>query len=106
MLSDSTSGKTAVNCKEKADLNSYFATCFNTSYPPLNPPVSRQLVPNEDLLCSKEDVYHLLISLNVTKSSGPDDVSPHMLKYTATSISSSVTMLFNMSLSLGCVPLQ
>ena len=68
--------------------------------------MSSQLVPSEDLLCSEIDVYHLLTSLNVTKSCGPDDVTPYMLKFTASSISLPITMLFNMSISLGCVPLQ
>ena len=48
----------------------------------------------------------MLASLDVTKSSGPDDISARMLKATAASIAPSVTSLFNISLKLGRVPLE
>ena len=87
VLTDPSSGKTAVTSREKADLlNSYFSTCFNTCYPPLSLPLSSQLVPSVDLLCSEDDVFHLLTSLDVAKSSGPDGVSAHMLKFMAASL--------------------
>ena len=59
---------------EKANLlNEFFVSCFNTSIPPLDAdnsflsPVCPDLFP-DDLLCT-EDVFDLLVSLNVTKSS-------------------------------------
>ena len=56
------------------------------------------------MLCSEEFVYQLLASLDVSKSSGPDEVSAYMLKDTAASITPSITMLFNLSLKTGRVP--
>ena len=53
------------------------------------------------LLCTVDEVYHLLSSLDPAKATGPDLMSERMLKHTATSISLAVTRLFNMSLSLG-----
>ena len=87
-------------------LNTHFAKCFNTAFPPLVPPSVNTTDPPDDFLCTEDWVFNNLISLDVTKSSGPDEVSAHMLKFTAASISYSITTLFNMSLSLGCVPAQ
>ena len=95
---------------EKANLlNEFFVSCFNTSTPPLDAdnsflsPVCPDLFP-DDLLCTEEDVFDLLVSLNVTKSSGPDNISPHMLKFTAGAIAPGLTLLFNKSLKSGVVP--
>ena len=51
----------------------------------------------EDILCSEDEVYELLCSLDTTKGSGDDDISAIMLKATALSITSAVTQLFNIS---------
>ena len=53
-----------------------------------------------------DHVYDLLVSLNISKSNGPDDISARMLKATAASIAPSVASLFNLSLKLGRVPLE
>ena len=55
------------------------------------------------VLCNKE-VYRLLSTLDVTKANGPDEISARMLKHTATSITSSITNLFNLSLHTGHIP--
>lgn len=61
--------------------------CLNTYLPPLDFVSSSTLVPDkDDFLCSEEWVYNSLTSLDMSKSSGPDDVSAYMLKYTAASI--------------------
>ena len=57
-----------------------------------------------DLLCTVDEVEHLLLGLDLSKASGPDLVSAHMLKNTAISIAPSVTNLFNLSLRQGIVP--
>ena len=44
----------------------------------------------------------LLAALDVTKESGQDSISARMLRYTAPSIASSLTQLFNLS-SKSCV---
>ena len=50
-----------------------------------------------DLQCTKDEIYTLLTTLDVKKSSGADGISARMLKFTAASIFWSVTDLFNMS---------
>ena len=64
-------------------LNTHFAKCFNTAFPPLVPPSVNTTDPPDDFLCTEDWVFNNLISLDVTKSSGPDEVSAHMLKFTA-----------------------
>ena len=66
-------------------LNNYFAMCFNKSYNPLNvdqQPLVTTPFP-EELLCNEEEVEELLSSVDVSKASGPDDISAKMLKNTA-----------------------
>ena len=46
----------------------------------------------------------MLISLDMSKSSGSDGISPRMLKSTAYSIALSLTKLFNLSLTTGVFP--
>ena len=58
----------------------------------------------EEMLCTVEQVQHLLESLDTTKATGPDGVSATMLKHTASFIAPSVTKLFNLSISSGQVP--
>ena len=94
------------NLGKAALLNEHFAKCFNHAVPPLVPPTANGAALPDDFLCSEEWVLNNLASLDVTKASGPDEVSAHMLKFTAVSVSPSITTLFNMSLSLGCVPAE
>ena len=49
---------------------------------------------------------HLLLTLDTTKSSGPDGISTAMLKHTADTIVPSLTKIFNLSLRLGQLPSQ
>ena len=42
--------------------------------------------PPLDLRCSKDDVLHMLLTVDTTKASGPDEISATMLKATAHSI--------------------
>jgi hypothetical protein len=58
----------------------------------------------DDFLCSVEEVQHLLETLDVSKSSGPDGISARMLKPVAQCIAPSVTKLVNQSLQSGCFP--
>ena len=46
----------------------------------------------------------MLLSLDTSKASGPDNISARMLKSTSSSISTSITILFNMSISYGDIP--
>jgi len=68
---------------------------------------SIEIDPNsspEQLLCTEEEVLFLLTSLDVTKASGPDGISAHVLKATAAAITPVVTKLFNLSISTGSFP--
>ena len=98
---------TAHSDEEKAAMISeYFSTCFNSDVPPLSPTAGdppERVLP-EDYLCTIDEVFHLLVSLDTSKSSGPDGISARMLKMTAISIAPSVTNLFNLSLRLGHIP--
>jgi len=69
-------------------LNQYFSECFDMAQPPLS---SRYEEPNignypEDFLCTEEEVYEMLLSLDTSKANGPDGISAKMLKGTALSI--------------------
>jgi hypothetical protein len=97
---------TASTDHEKANLlNTFFHSCFNTSHPPIASRCdSQDFECSEELLCTEEEVFDLLSSLDTTKASGPDGLSARMLKSTATSITSSVTKLFNLSISKCRIP--
>ena len=47
----------------------------------------------------------MLDSLDVTKSTGPDNIPARVLKLVASSIAPSVTVLFNSSIKTGCFPI-
>ena len=60
--------------------------------------------PPPDLLCTPEQVLHLIHQLQTDTSSGPDSISSKMLKSTAYSISHPLSLLFNQSISFGTFP--
>lgn len=81
-------------------LNTFSSKCFNLQSTPLEESTHNRssLDDNpEDLYCT-EDVCELLSHMDMSKSSGPDGISAKMLKNTATSIASSITLLFNLSI--------
>ena len=96
--------------KEKASaFNTYFSSCFNTSIPPLPAPDQTQLASHrsleiEDQLCSPTDVSSIISAWNCKNSSGPDGIPISLLKLANHSIASSLSMLFNKSISSGTVP--
>ena len=48
----------------------------------------------DTLLCTDEEIFHLMKSINTSKSSGSDGISGRMLKATAASIAELITKLF------------
>ena len=46
-------------------------------------------------------MYDLLVGVDVTKSTGPDNIAGRMIKSTACSITSAVTALFNQTIRQG-----
>ena len=102
-------GSSAHNDNDKANmLNNFFSQCFNTKLPPLTPCDCHRFTTSgecpENILCTEEEIIHLLKNIDVSKSSGPDRISGRMLKGTARSIAPPITKIFNMSITLGCFP--
>jgi len=68
-------GNDAVTDRDKSSmLNSYFSDFFNKSMPPLNDldVFSESMFPDaspEELLCTEEEVLHLLQTINISKAS-------------------------------------
>ena len=94
--------------REKAEmLNTFFAKCWNDSEPPLSEQTyddSLNEFDIDDLLCTPDEIIHLINGLDASKSTGPDEISVRMLKPVANSIAPSLADLFNLSISKGCFP--
>ena len=83
---------------EKANmLNQYFSECFSMAEPPLaNGDYCNIQTTGEcpqDILCTEDEVFCMLNSLNTTKANGPDGISARMLKNTTPSVTPSLTKL-------------
>ncbi len=90
-------------------LNNYFSKCWDYSEPPLTDPPERDYVENDvtypdHLLCTTQEIEHLLKGLDVSKATGPDGISARMLKATSESVAPSLTSLFNLSITKGYFP--
>ena len=80
--------------EEKADiLQSQFCSVF-----------TREPERLERLVITHEWVLKALMKTNITKSCGPDELHPRMLKELAVELAAPMTKLFNQSLFLGEVP--
>ena len=87
-------------------LNSYFSTVFtveDTSNIP-NVPERETARRLEDVIIIEEQVMKKLNELNAYKSFGPDGVHPRILKETREVICTTLTKIFNKSLTTGIVP--
>ena len=86
---------------EKANLlNKVFINSFNHSTPVLESTDLPSTDPNglpEPLMCTEDEVFEMLSTLDTTKFSGHDEISTKMLKGTALSMTSAVTKLFQWS---------
>ena len=103
-------GIEASSDSEKAKLlNEFFSTSLNTSAPPLcSTSISNQNIniSSTEILCTEEEVCHLLKQLDKANATGPDGILARMLKETASTITPSVTELFNLSLHQQTFPSQ
>ena len=93
------------DCSKANLLNEFFSSCFNTSSPPLSfssIPATSPCPP--DLLCSVDNILHLLLHLPSDTATGPDGISSRMLKSTAYSIAPVLTSIFNLSLQSRTFP--
>ena len=86
--------------------NTFFHSVFNKrcdeSSVPFYPLYTNHVIKN--LVCSVDDVASLLSELDITKSSGPDNISPRILKECAHELAPSLTGIFNLSLTTGELP--
>ena len=91
-----------------ADLNDYFSSLVSSSnathslQAPCGPPAQDAMVEFAEV--SEEQVEHLLKNLDASKSGGPDDIPPWLLKSAASAFAPSVSYLLNVSLKTGVVP--
>ena len=69
--------------------------------PQLEPRIGERL---ERHVITHEWVLKALMKTNITKSCGPDELHPRMLKELAVELAAPMTKLFNQSLFLGEVP--
>ena len=62
-------------------------------------------VPNmPDISISESGIYHLLTTLDEHKASGPDRISPYILKHCADEITPILHVIFNQSLLTSSLP--
>ena len=85
--------------------NNYFFSSFNTNnmlgdFP--TTPFTDEVISSLQL--SNEDLLSALKSLNPSKSPGPDEIQPLLLKECAQDLSTSLCTLFNLSLRQGKYP--
>lgn len=87
-------------------INKFFTdiSCINDEpdLPPQGP--GPPLHHMETFRITENEVLDQLQIINICKPSGPDGVSPQVLKYTAQSIYKPLTKLFNISLNNGTLP--
>ena len=103
----STGDITASTNPEKAELlNEYFSSNFNSAVPALDYSSIPTALPDDfpdEILCTEEDVFALLSTLDCSKASGADDISARMLKMTAFSIAAPIFYLLHKFLTLPSV---
>ncbi len=102
-------GKPITSNEDKANiLNQFFCSCFNSALPPLSSdPVRFHHDTNtcpEYLMCNEEEVMDIIWRLDVSKASGPDQISVQILKGTVGSISAILAGLFNKMIKHEKIP--
>ena len=103
-------GKASSSDKEKADwFNEFFTKASQMDIPedlelPRIPDIDYE--PLSEITISLDTVEDILRNLNPSKASGPDRISPRMLKETYREIAPSLTTLFNRSLEDAQFPSQ
>jgi hypothetical protein len=99
-------GKQINDSKSKATaFNDFFLSHSNidTSHAEL-PPVEEDPQNIEKIEATEKEVYDIIKSIDPSKATGPDGISPKLLYEAAHSIVPSLTRLINMSLLLSKVP--
>ena len=88
--------------------NEYFNSTFTTSDFTLPP---NHLLPMPSTYLSEAyiteaEVYEILANLDPTKAMGCDKIHPIVLKHCSDFLASPLALLFNLSLSTGCIPTE
>ena len=89
--------------------NRYFASVFTESSPEfeeLNEIYDSNQTALTDLSLTNDEVRAVLLSLDVSKATGPDGIPARLLRETADVIAPSLCCLFNKSLSSGSIPTE
>jgi len=85
--------------------NEYFNSTFTTSDFPL-PPNHSFPIPStylSEAYITEAEVYEILADLDPTKAMGCDNIHPIVLKHCSNLLASPIALLFNMSVSTGCM---
>ena len=59
-----------------------------------------------DLRFHSDDIYNILRQINSSKAAGPDGIHGKVLKNCARTLAYPLSLLFNMSFSTGCIPMD
>jgi hypothetical protein len=79
-------------------MNNYFSSVFTEETPENFPSMIQRTKDSvTNIECTVAEVYRHLKQLNVNKSPGPDDISPHILKQRCTQRAPSLTTILNES---------
>jgi hypothetical protein len=95
------------DARMKANILSNQFTSVFTSEDPLQPLTDMGPSPHpavSDITITQEWVHKLLCHLNPHKATGPDQISPRLLKETAKQISPALTLVYQASINQGKVP--
>ena len=100
--------KLASSDSDKAQIfNEYFYSVFSDSNPPIDD-IDLEAAPTSailnDIVISESDVYDMLVSLDVNKASGIDNISPKLFKNCALPLLQIICHLFTVSLCNGEIP--
>ncbi len=94
------------SCKAEA-FNKFFTQSVQTDSPNDPIPKDHNLIyypKMPDFNINELDVYELLTSLDMTKATGPDNISNIFLKKCAVGLSKPLSIIFNMSIQTGTFP--
>jgi len=100
--------QSAEDSKQKASLfNTYFHSIFSQEPVNVLPDVDVQILPElSSVVFDISMVTKALLELDVSKATGPDEISHIVLKECAHVLAPSLTRMFNLSMSTGELPLQ
>jgi hypothetical protein len=91
--------------KEKAEaLNTYFQSVFSEPHTSQPTPRSHHASEMPTITVDEKGVLSQLMKLNPHKATGPDDLSPRLMKMMAKVIAPALTHIYQISLDSACVP--